>query len=376
MSNAWGLFPYPTFDSGGLVDGSLLPAHPDCADCPTRPCADASLPIGQVGVCRYGLSFARIDEARLVVGVVASEESVSKRAKRRLRNEPSRRVRSADLHRSVASARELGPGAIKDFEQAKALVREEMSRDPSVYSAVAEHLRRDFDDTLSQSHDFMQLVKLVRGYAESLLHRKRPDLPPDEAAELYPTEGAIYFSTGLMLLKIDSLAYLNEPNLAIGDEKAFRVHALVLNYLRIYRWQAGQKNVHIGLGSCYATAAYNNVAMGAVIQGLLDNLVKYAPSGSSASIAFEESGRSVRILFSSLGPRIDDSEKQQIFLPRYRGRAARDMESAGLGVGLASAKAISDVLGLELGVVQERQADPKYADRFRTTFSVSLTKAD
>jgi K+-sensing histidine kinase KdpD len=316
-----------------------------------------------------------VDDLRLVVGVVATEESVTRRAKRRARNEPLQRVKSTDLRRALEAARELGPGAVQDFEQARAIVLDQMARDPAVHAAVAEQLRGDFDDTLSQSHDFMQLVKLLRGHAENLLHQKRSDLKPEEAAELYATEGAIYFSTELMLLKIDSLTFLREANLAIGDERSFRIHALILKYLRIYRWQANQKAVHITLGNCHATASYNNAAMGAVVQGLLDNLVKYAPAGSGASIAFEESDSEVTILLTSLGPRIEDSEREQIFLPRYRGRAARDMESSGLGVGLASAKAISDVLSLELNVSQETQSDPKYADRFRTTFTIVLAKS-
>lgn len=372
---AWGLFPYPTLRDGRFVDGSLIRAHPDCLSCPTRACVNGQSNVGAISVCRYGLSYARVDDLRLVVGVVATEESVTRRAKRRARNEPLQRVKSTDLRRALEAARELGPGAVQDFEQARAIVLDQMARDPAVHAAVAEQLRGDFDDTLSQSHDFMQLVKLLRGHAENLLHQKRSDLKPEEAAELYATEGAIYFSTELMLLKIDSLTFLREANLAIGDERSFRIHALILKYLRIYRWQANQKAVHITLGNCHATASYNNAAMGAVVQGLLDNLVKYAPAGSGASIAFEESDSEVTILLTSLGPRIEDSEREQIFLPRYRGRAARDMESSGLGVGLASAKAISDVLSLELNVSQETQSDPKYADRFRTTFTIVLAKS-
>ena len=374
-SDIWRLFPYPTLHDGEIVDGSVLPAHPVCLACRARLCEDSIYMAGQVSVCRYGLSFVRIDETRLVVGVVATEESTTQRAKKRLRREPGRRIKSIDLRTAVAGARRLGPGAVEDFEQAKEYALGRMSKDEGLHRAVAEKLRRDFDDNLSQSHDFMQLVKLVRGHAESLLHAAHPEMKPDEAAEKMPTEGAIYFSTELMLLKMDSLRFLRESNLAIGNEKRFHVHPLILKYVRIYRWQAAQKEMQIRLdGQCFAASSYNSAAMGAVVQGLLDNMVKYAPAGSGASIVFEESDRSVTVSFVSLGPKIEDAEINRIFLPGYRGSAAKTIDSSGLGVGLASAKAISDVLDLGLSVSQETESDAKYADRYLTTFTLTLQR--
>jgi signal transduction histidine kinase len=120
---------------------------------------------------------------------------------------------------------------------------------------------------------------------------------------------------------------------------------------------------------------YNSQAIGAIIQGLLDNLVKYAPAASRAVIKFTETSDTVDLTVSSLGPRIAPDELTQIFLPGYRGLAARQIEIDGLGVGLATAKHISDVLGLDLRVEQSGTEDSHHKGRFWTSFQLRLQKS-
>ena len=118
-----------------------------------------------------------------------------------------------------------------------------------------------------------------------------------------------------------------------GDKRKFQIHPLILKYCRIYRWQAEQKELDLQLyGSSYGYCRYNPQAIGAVVQGFLDNMVKYAPAGSNATIVFQEEAESITIDFTSLGPRIEDDESQKIFLPSFRARAARGTASSGLGL--------------------------------------------
>lgn len=378
-TNPWNLFPYPTLTaSEGTNDGSLLDAHPACTNCPTREClAEVKTPAMEPRFCRYGITYLRVDDERLVTGVVANDlVNVPKKARARARLEPERRVRATSLTRAVEKARKIGVGIISDFEASKAEMLGRLESDPELHQALAEQLRRDFSENLQQSHDFLQLVKLVRGHAEALLHDKHPSLSPVDAADKLPTEGAIYYSTELMLAKMDSMVFLNEINIAHGSERKFNIHPLVLKYVRIYDWQAREKDLKIRLeGNSYSSSYYNDKAIGAVIQGLLDNLVKYAPAGSGASVTFSESDDHVHLSFCSLGPKIEDDERSKIFLPKYRAKAAMAMEMTGLGIGLATAKQISDALRLDLAGTQATDEDPRFRGVFRTTFSLRLDKA-
>ncbi|WP_130506300.1 ATP-binding protein [Microterricola gilva] len=255
------------------------------------------------------------------------------------------------------------------------LVLESLKTDPALLAAVGNVLRKDLEDNLSQSHDFLQLVKVIRGHAEVLLLQKHPNLPPEEAAEQEPTEGAIFFATTLMASKVDSLAFLNEVNRAFGDLRRFEIHPLLLKYVRIYAWQAKQKNLKLNLnGRCFAVCYYNPDAIIAIVQGFLDNMVKYAPASSSGTISIDEGEDEVRIAFNSLGPRISADETGRIFLPRIRGVAARELEPTGQGVGLGVVKELSDALDLDARVSQRSTAASGFPGYFETTFSFRVRK--
>jgi signal transduction histidine kinase len=362
--DVWELFPYPTLAAGGFVDGSLIATHPACGSCPTQACTvnDRATP-GEPQTCRFGVTYARIDENRLVTGLVATDASnPSAKLRSRIRLEPERRVKSGDIRNAIARAIRIGPGVVQDFDRMKQEVLENIERSPEMHRALAEELRRDFEENLQQSHDFLQLVNLVHKHAEVLLLERYPDLPAQDAAEKLPTEGAIYFTTQLMAFKLDSLIYLRESNRATGGEKKFQIHPFVLKYARIYAWQAKEKNVLISIfGECHALVEYKHEAIGAIIQGVLDNLVKYAPSGSKASIRFVETEEHVEVSFFSLGPLIAPNEFSSIFLPGFRAEAARGEELSGQGIGLAAAAGVSDVLGLGLRATQSPTEDEKYA---------------
>lgn len=383
MTDVWRLFPFPTLreDPSGTValqDGSLIAAPEVCTKCPTRECADKSRGReGDIGECRFGVNYVRVDESRTIVGVVVTDSpSLTKRARNRGRRQAELRVKTSELLGSLSRARGLGPGIVADWERSRDDLLAKVQDDPEMFAALAERLRQDFTETLTQSHDFLQLVKLVRGYSESLLLEKFPDLSPEDAAEKSPAEGAIFFATELMLVKMDALVYLKEINRAFGSERKIRIHAYLLKYIRIYAWQADQKNLTIQLmGECFGSAWYNPNAIGALFQGLLDNLVKYAPAGSKAVVRFEEREKDIEIRFVSLGPRIESSEMSKIFLPGFRASAARVAASDGLGVGLATSKSISDALGLDLRVEQADAPDDKYAARYETTFAFRLRRS-
>lgn len=369
----WQMFPYPTLADGEFAGGALMGVHPDCVACPTRACVGTNARQGEVRHCRYGLSFAKVDEDRLVVGVVENPASgnVTSAMRRRFK-EKDRHARPEQLRRSIEVARSLGPGVSSDFIANRDAMLQHLAQDEQMQQYIAEHLRRGFDDNVAQSHDFMQLVKLVRGHAEALLKERHPSLSPEDAADTEPAIGAIYYSTSLMIVKLDALVYLNEINRAFGREREFRLHPLILKYIRIYLWQAKQKGVHITLGSTYATCFYDGAAVGAVVQGLLDNMVKYAPANSRATIRFVESDGAIRVEFISLGPKIAQRELREIFLAGIRGQAARDNSSEGQGIGLATVKAVSDALDLHIEVTQAAEADRSYDGSYQTVFSITL----
>lgn len=351
-----------------------MDAHPDCKACSLRECLTRTKKIAEPQICRYGITFARIDDNRVVNGVLAKDlAGMPSRASKRQKMESDRRVTSKQLVSAIQRVNELGPGVVNAFESETKLALKRLEMDPKIHRAVSEILLKDFDKSFERSHDFLQLVRLVQEHAEALLSERSPGLSPEDAADNSKIEGSIYYSTKLMALKINSWKFLGDGYLARRNIAKFQIHPLVLQYVRVYNWKARQREIIIRVrGDSYSFSEYNNEAIGAVVHAILDNLVKYAPPGSHAEILFLEKDFQTEISFTSLGPRIEPEEIGRIFLPGIRAEASKVAESSGQGIGLATAKIISDTLDLQLGVNQNPVVDAKYSDRYSTTFSFHL----
>src|SRR3546814_19660665 len=68
---------------------------------------------------------------------------------------------------------------------------------------------------------------------------------------------------------------------------------------------------------------------------IVENALKYAPTGSEVLVKFEEKTDEILIRFDSLGPVIGDKEKNRIFERSYRGEAVR---GSSLKIGRASCR--------------------------------------
>lgn len=375
MSQLWALFPFTTLARGSLTPGAISPPLSQCESCLSKPCAaDAIITPGEVKTCRYGVDYSRIDDERVAVSFsIAKQFKVSGRARRIHKDNPRARTTLDAVHRAVKAARAMGPGVVEDVESARRIALEEAKADPALAEALRRESHRDVENDLARSHDFQQFAKLILQYSEALLRERAPDTPVHEAAEQFPTEGSIYFASRLMISKVDALVFIDDPLRARDNAKSFPFHSLFRQYTLLYQWNARQKKINLGVeGETYRHCSYNKRAVGSVIHALLDNLVKYAPARSKAIMKIEESGDRLTLRFVSLGPRIEDSEAKRIFDIGVRGIHAHSSTAEGQGIGLASALAISDVLGLNLRFEQKQAEDRQERGYHETIFSFDL----
>ncbi|WP_156905962.1 HAMP domain-containing sensor histidine kinase [Agrococcus lahaulensis] len=323
--------------------------------------------------CRFGYGFSRVDDERVTMGLIPQLPSPNSKLRHRYRNSPSERVRAEEVTRAVEAARALGVGFVESLEIQEAEAIRQLGTNPAAMHAALEKLRKDFDQNLSQSHDFLQLLNQIRGHAETLLRLREPTMDVHHAAEKHFSEGAIYFASELMRLKVDALVYVEDPARALEETGLFEIHPLVLKYVRIYDWQARQKELDLRLeGECRERVRYRNDAIGAVIQGLLDNMIKYAPARSRATVRFDVTPQRVRIGFSSLGPRLMAGEDSKIWLPGFRGKVARELEPLGQGIGLGTVRSVLDAVSGRVSVEQADDPDQRFPAHYLTTFSVEL----
>lgn len=91
-----------------------------------------------------------------------------------------------------------------------------------------------------------------------------------------------------------------------------------------------------------------------VLLNLLENAIKYSPSGSRVEVRVRRSGREVRVEVEDAGPGIDEDDQALLFKEFSRIAHAHTGRVAGAGLGLALSKRLAELMGGRIGVASER----------------------
>ena len=100
----------------------------------------------------------------------------------------------------------------------------------------------------------------------------------------------------------------------------------------------------------------DRIRMGRILANLLVNAIRYTPLGRvefTTSWREENSHRLLAIGVVDTGVGIPAEEQESIFQPFERGRAAKEGDSGGSGLGLAVVDRLVEELGVELEVYSE-----------------------
>jgi two-component system sensor histidine kinase BaeS len=112
----------------------------------------------------------------------------------------------------------------------------------------------------------------------------------------------------------------------------------------------------IGLHSDVATSGPAQADADLLIQALsnlLDNALKYTPSGGTVTMHAVQNGHSVRLAVTNTGGEIAPEDLPYIFERFYRGEKSRARSSGGAGIGLAIVKEVARVHGGDVGATSE-----------------------
>jgi two-component system phosphate regulon sensor histidine kinase PhoR len=158
------------------------------------------------------------------------------------------------------------------------------------------------------------------------------------------------------------------------EEQAERLHALVLDLLRLARIESGEDvfeltaiDVQDAIGQCLDEHAAVAEAGGlslqldapeqrscvradreglrTILDNLVDNAINHTPSGGRITIAWAEESAMVRIFVQDTGAGIPVSQQARVFERFYRVDKARSRELGGTGLGLAIVKHLTQVFG-------------------------------
>lgn len=227
-----------------------------------------------------------------------------------------------------------------------------------------ETVRKDF--VANVSHELRTPVTVIRGYAETLL----AGLMAEDPERAHQFLSVILTHSERLTVLISDLLSLSEMESGNFRLKLAPIPlaATVRHAAALLEMKSAGKKIAIRLGDMdegvYVMADQGRIEQ--VFINLLDNAVKYTPSGGTVSIEMAVNADTATVTVSDTGPGIPLHSLPRIFERFYRVDAARSREQGGTGLGLAIVKHIVQLHG---GSVSVASPPGKGA-----SFSVSLRK--
>ena len=213
-----------------------------------------------------------------------------------------------------------------------------------------ERVRKDF--VANVSHELRTPISVIKANAETLLEGALDDPP---AARRF-VEGLYRHADRLGRLVSDLLdiSQLESGRRELADEPIL-VAEVAEEVVESLLGEAEAKGVTITVSvPDDLEVRADPKALEQVFFNLVDNAIKYSPTGSRVEVAALLQPDAVRIEVRDDGPGIDPKHRVRIFERFYRVDPGRSREMGGTGLGLSIVKHLVDSLGGELGVEPRR----------------------
>jgi two-component system phosphate regulon sensor histidine kinase PhoR len=201
-----------------------------------------------------------------------------------------------------------------------------------------ENLRSDF--VANVSHEIKTPITAIRASVETLTEGGMEN----REEEKYFMNIILRHTDRLIALIDDllSLSRVEKENISGLDFNKFKISELIKNTIELCSLKAENKKITIAYDcdtGLVAEIAYNSFEQALV--NLVDNAVKYTPSGGKVNIfAEEEKGDMIALSVKDNGPGIAEEHLPRLFERFYRVDKARSRKLGGTGLGLAIVKHI------------------------------------
>lgn len=211
-----------------------------------------------------------------------------------------------------------------------------------------ESVRRDF--VANVSHELKTPLTNIRGFAEAIAEDDQVSAGPRGFADRIVVNAKrmqALVDDLLDLSRIESGAWVPEPAEIDLPEVADEVW-------ETFDTRPADSDVTLVVDCPDGfTVRMDPDAIRQILRNLLDNALRYAPSGSLVTLRARRDGDHARIEISDGGPGIPTDHLGRVFERFYRVDAARSREAGGTGLGLSIVKHLAAAHGGETGIESE-----------------------
>lgn len=230
---------------------------------------------------------------------------------------------------------------------------DEIGRLTAVINQAFARLESSFDQlrrfTADASHELRTPLSVVRGLGEAAVAERRSPVEYEEAI------GSMLEEVDRMTSLIDTLLRLSRADAGtirlsrerLDPGELAREVASSLGVLAEERNQKLAFDIEDGL-----VVSADRLVLREAIVNVLDNAIKYSPSGSTVTVRVGRVGDHAVVGIADQGPGILPEHRERIFHRFFRVDEARSRDGGGAGLGLAIAKWALDMHGGRITVEQ------------------------
>ena len=221
-----------------------------------------------------------------------------------------------------------------------------------------ENLRREL--IANVSHDLRTPIAIIRGYVETL-QMKEETITVEERKQYINTVRESAEKLEKLVNELFELSKL-EANQVLAKKEPFIISELVSDISSKYKLIAETKNISITtVLSKELPPVFADVSLiERVMQNLIDNALKFTPSGGKIEIkTIKSSDNDIEISVTDNGIGIPENDREQIFARYYKANNFTDLKNS-TGLGLAIAKKILDLHQSTLDLVSEENTGSSF----------------
>ena len=221
---------------------------------------------------------------------------------------------------------------------------------------AADELRSSF--VAAVSHELRTPLALIGGYVDSLLA-----LDLDPAAQRHSVEriGHAAHRLGLLVDELLDLTVVEQASLGLRRSRV-DLASFLFTFAHDLGESPGMQQVHVAVPDDLPSVDADALRVGHVLANLVDNAHKYGGPGA-VTISARRARHAVVVTVTDGGPGIPVDERTSVFDRFYRGRAARDGNTRGSGLGLYVCRRLVEAHGGQIWVEPEE-------DRSAVSFSL------
>lgn len=224
---------------------------------------------------------------------------------------------------SKAQGKSVGLTVLADVKKVENHVTSVFEAIASIREGFEQSTRQNIHEVRGINNSLYNAAYELQGLLERSGHTHREGLAKNITA----------FSE-ILSARLDVISYLSNPAGESIDENPIPVYKRFDKMRMCFRASTFARNITLNLeGNSYGRIFGPDV-LDIVTFLVFDNAVKYCLPRFEISITIEEDESRIFVRVQSVGPKIDDEEKEKIFHYGYRGTHARLSGTSGSGIGL------------------------------------------